>query len=400
MLITRLLCVLFIIGSGIFASYFGGNISYALFYLAIFIPIISFLYTLYVYVRFKIYQSMENGIVVKGDWNNYSFEIANEDFISYRNVRVNFLYGKSTIRKTEESMEYSLLPSDKEKIETKLRCNYRGEYSVGVDSIQVTDFLYLFSITYPVTSKLKVLVLPRVLELEQLGIAPSLIDIKNPVQNSNVVEEELDTEIRKYNPGDNKKRIHWKASAKMKELFSRKYYKISKAEVVLFMDLTKIKKEDDLNVVIAEDKIIESILAIANYYASRGTASHIIYDMNGIRQMPIYNKSDFNVFYKTCVKIKFEAKTSVSELIERRLHRGDDGVFYVTATTKLTNELYLKSLHVLSGGNRLCILLISNDVSETTKRLIDDIKKTGADIYQIMPMDEISDILTGDISIT
>jgi uncharacterized protein (DUF58 family) len=399
MIITRLLSVLFIIGSGIFASYFGGNISYALFYLAIFIPVISFLYTVYVYFRFKIYQSMDNYIVVKGDWNNYSFVIANEDYIAYRNVKVNFLHDKSTIKKTEETMEYSLLPSDKERMETKLRCNYRGEYSVGVDSIQVTDFLYLFSINYPITSKLKVLVMPRVLSLEQLGIAPSLIDSKNPVRYSNTVEEELDTEIRKYHPGDNKKRIHWKASAKVNELISRKYHQKPKAEVVLFMDLATIT-QDELGIVIAEDKIIESVLAIASYYSSRGTPSHIIYDMEGVKQMPIYNKRDFNAFYKTCVKIKFGAKTSVGELIARRLQRGDDGIFYVIATTKLTRELYLSSLQALSGGNRLCILLVSDDVSEATNGMVEDMKKAGADIYQIMANDEIGDILTGDVSVT
>jgi hypothetical protein len=342
---------------------------------------------------------MDNYIVVKGDWNNYSFVIANEDFIAFRSVKVNFLHDKSTIKRTEETMEYSLLPSDKERMETRLRCNYRGEYFVGVDSIQVTDFLYLFSITYPITSKLKVLVMPRVVSLEQLGIAPSLIDSKNPVRYSNTVEEELDTEIRKYNPGDNKKRIHWKASAKTNELISRKYHQKPKAEVVLFMDLAKIA-EDELGVVIAEDKIIESVLAIASYYASMGTASHIIYDMEGVKQIPIYNKSDFNAFYKACVKIRFAAKASVGELIARRLQRGDDGIFYVVATTKLTKDLYLSSLKALSGGNRLCILFVSDDVSEAANSMVEDMKKAGADIYQIMHKDEIGDILTGEVSKT
>lgn len=399
MIITRVLSILFIIGSGIFASYFGGNISYALFYLAIFLPIISFLYTLYVYARFKIFQSMDNSIVVKGDWNNYSFIIANEDYIAFRNIKVNFLHSQSTIRKTEESMEYSLLPSDKERMETKLRCNYRGEYAVGVDSIQVTDFLYLFSITYPITSKLKVLVLPRIVSLEQLGIAPSLIDSKNPVRYSNTTEEELDTEIRRYHPGDNRKRINWKASAKANELLSRKYNQKPKAEVVLFMDLSKIT-EDELSVVIAEDKIIESVIAIANYYALAGTVSHIIYETDGIKQMPIHNKIDFNAFYKACVSIKFIAKTPIGELVARRLQRGDDSVFYVIATTKLTKDLYISALKALAGGNRLCILFISDDISVNTKKLIADMKKAGADIYQIMSKDEIGDILTGDVSIT
>lgn len=398
MRITRLFCVIIIIGSAVFASYYGGNISYALFYASVSLPVIAFLYTLYVYVRFKIYQSMDNYIVVKGDWNNYSFVIANEDYIAFRNVKVNFLQGQSTIRQTGGIMEYALLPGEKERMETELRCNYRGEYFVGVDSIQVTDFLYLFTITYPIGTKLKVLVLPRVLSLEQLGIAPPVIDSKNPVMYSNAIEEEMDTEVRKYNPGDNKKRIHWKASAKANELLSRKYYQKPKAEVVLFMDLSKITG-DELGVIIAEDKIIESVLAIANYYVHRNTPSHIIYDMEGINQISICNKNDFDVFYKACVKIRFEAKTSVAELIKRRLQRGDDGIFYVTATARLTKDLYYSTLEALAQGSNMCILFISSDVSEDTKKLMEDMKKAGADIHHIMPKDEIGDILAKEDSV-
>lgn len=393
---SRLICVLFLIGTGVFASYFGGNIPYALFYLAIFIPIISFLYTLYVYIRFKIYQSMDNRTVVKGDWNRYSLIIANEDLITFRNVKVNFLYDKSTIKQTGESMEYSLLPNDKRLMETKVRCNYRGAYFIGVDSIEVTDFLYLFSITYPLKSKLKVWVLPRVVHIEQLAIAPAVVDSKNPVRFSNAVEEELDTEVRRYNPGDNKKRIHWKASAKANELLSRQYHQKPKSEVILFMDLAKVR-EDELKAVIIEDKIIESTLAIANYYASRATHSHVIYDMDGIKQVSIHTKDDFNIFYRACVNIRFDSTTSIDDLLVRRLQRGDGGIFYVVATSRLTKELYLRALQVLSGGNRICILFISDDTSDLSNTMIGDMKKAGVDIYKIMLGDEIEAILTKSI---
>jgi len=393
MKINRLICIMFIIGSGIFASCYGGNVSYALFYLALFIPIISFLYTLYVYIRFKIYQSMDSYMVVKGNWNNYSFIIANEDYIAFRDVKVKFLLDKSTIKKTEENMEYLLLPNDKVKMDTKIRCNYRGEYFIGVDSIEVSDFLYLFSIIYPIRTKLKVVVLPRVVPVEHLGIAPTLIDSKNPIRFTNFDEEDLDSEIRKYRPGDNKKRIHWKASAKKMDLLSRKYNEKPKAEVVLFMDLTEIR-EDDLAVVVTEDKIIESILAIANYYLSKNTASHIIYDMEGIKQIDIKSKDDFKVFYRACVNISFNSKTPVEELIVRRLQRGDKGMFYLVATHRLSKELYLSSLSVVSAGNRLCILFISNNLSKVTNNLIGDLRRAGVDVHQILPDNEIEEVLS------
>jgi len=396
MKLNRLICFLSIVGFGVFASYYGGNISYALFYLSILIPIISFFYTTYVYIRFKLYQTIGSFLVVKGDWTFYSFIIANEDFITFRNIKVNFLSDKSTIEATNQTTQYSLLPNDSERLETRIKCNYRGEYYVGVDSVEVTDFLYLFSITYPVGSKLKAFVYPRVVPLEQLGIAPPQIDVKNPLRHSNVTEEELDTEIRKYVPGDNKKRIHWKASAKQRELVSRKYHHKPKAEIILFMDMMKIKDED-LKVIIAEDKIIESILAIVNFYALRRISTQIIYDMGGKKQASISTKDEFDAFYKVCANIHFNSKVPVSELIRERMLRGDEGLFYVAATHFLTKEFYLASLQVIGGGNHLCVLFISDDVSETTKEIVNSMRLAGVNVYRIMSEDEIGDILSKEI---
>ncbi len=396
MKINRLIFLGGILGSSIFASYYGGNISYALFYLTLLIPVMSFLYTLYVYFRFKIYQSMDAYLVVKGDWTTYSFVIANEDFITFRNVKVNFISDKSTIEAANQIAEYSLLPNESEHLETRIRCNYRGEYYVGVNSIEVTDFLYLFNITYPISTKLKAVVLPRVVPLEQLGIAPPQSDVKNPMRFSNLAEEELDTEVRKYFPGDSRKRIHWKATARLHQLITRKYQHIPKAEIVLFMDLMKMK-EDELKVVMAEDKIIESVLAIANFYAQRGTSSQIIYELEGLKCSNISSKEDFNAFYKACVRINFKSMLPVSMLLREHLVRSGEGVFYVAATHSLTKELYLEALKAVSGGNHICILFVNDDVSEETKKIIDGMKNSGVSIYQIMPEDEIADILSQEV---
>jgi uncharacterized protein (DUF58 family) len=390
---NRLICLAFIIGCGVFASYYGGNISYALFYLSLLVPVISFVYTIYVYFRFKLYQSMDSYLVVKGDWTVYSFVIANEDYITFRNVKVKFLSDKSTIEAADRTTEYSLLPSESEGLQTRIRCNYRGEYNVGVDSIEVTDFLYLFRITYPVGTKLKVLVLPRVVELERLGIAPPEQDVKNPRTYSNATEEELDTEIRKYYPGDSRKRIHWKASARLHELISRKYQHIPKARIAVFMDLMKIK-EEDLKVVIAEDKIIESALAIANYYAGRRTSSAILYDMKGKQQIVINSREDFQAFYKTCAKISFQGSVPVHELMQEKLSIGGEGIFCVVATHTLTKELYLTSLQAVSKGNYVSILLVSDDISENTKKIKDAAKLSGVNVYQIMSEEEIGNVLS------
>ncbi len=207
---------------------------------------------------------------------------------------------------------------------------------------------------------------------------------------------ELDTEIRKYYPGDHKKRIHWKASARQQELLSRKYQHKPKAEIVLFMDMMKIK-ETELQIIGAEDKIIESILAVANFYALRGTPSQIIYDMDGKRLVNISTKGEFLVFYKTCVSLHFDAKIPVHDLIRERMLRGDEGLFYLAATHFLTRELYLAALQVTAGGNHLSVLFISDDVSEEAQHFIDSFKFAGISVYRILSKDEIADVLTGTL---
>ncbi len=394
MKINRLICILFIIGSGVFASCYGGGFSYALFYLSLLAPVIAFLYTLYVYARFKIYQSIDSRLVVKGDWTRYSFVVANEDFITFRNIKVNFLSDKSKIEAANRTIEYSLLPGEEERLETRMKCNFRGEYYVGVDSIEVTDFLYLFSIKYPLISKLKAIVYPRVVKLERLAIAPPQTDVKNPVKFDNFNGEELDTEVRKYYPGDSRKRIHWRASAKMHELVSRKYQYIPKAEIIIFMDLMKIQ-EDDMKVVMAEDKIIESALAISDYYASINTPSEIIYEQRGVNVAYVTTREDFNTFYRVCASIRFSSLVPVENMMSERLLMGAEGMFCIVVTHFLTKALYIVSLQAVSNGCHVSILYISDDISQESKNLQNGMKLSGICVYQIMAETEIGDVLSG-----
>lgn len=76
---------------------------------------------------------------------------------------------------------------------------------------------------------------------------------------------------------------------------------------------------------------------------------------------------------------------------------GEEGSFYIVATHFLTKELYLTSLQVLARGTKLSVLLISDDLSEGTKKLIDGLKLVGVSIYQVMSDDEIDKVLTKEI---
>ncbi len=392
MFINRILLLILIIASGIFASNFGGNVSYALFYTSLCVPIVSLIYTFYVYVRFRIYQEMGQRIVVKGDLIPYSFTLANEDYITFRSVKVNFLHDKSTIANVDDIREYCLLPGQTETMETKLRCNYRGEYFVGANTVDIIDYLYLFKITYPITSKLKVTVLPRIVQLSRLGIVPARKDVKNVPYLRNTEQDSMDIETRNYQSGDNKKQIHWKVSAKRNRLFSRKYITDPKSEAVILMDLKPVRK-DSLTTVITEDKIIESALAITNYCKNNNTRVKVYYEQSGLKTAFIRGKADFDLFYRMSTGIRFNARAPLEEILMESRNNDLNNSFYILITHELTFELYKSMLVISESGNDMSLLLIQDNIGAGEEEFIKGLKLSGIFVRLVTREDEIGEVL-------
>lgn len=392
MFINRVIMLLLIIASTIFVSYYGGTVSYALFYMSLFIPLVSATYTFYVYVRFRIYQDVGQRIVIKGDLVPYSFTLSNEDYITFRSIKVNFLHDRSSIADLDEIKEYCLLPGQSEKMETHLRCNYRGEYAIGVSSVDITDFLYLFKITYPISTKLRVTVLPRVVHIPSLNIAPPVKDVKNAPYIANQSLDILDLETRRYIAGDSKKQIHWRTSAKRGQLYSRKFMSNPKTEMAIVMDLKSIQ-EDSLTATIVEDQIIEGTLAIANYCVENNTKVKVFYEQDGIKNISIKGKREFDLFYQLTVQMLFHSSVSVENTLQECLNFTENTGFYIVITHEISYELYKVMLEFSERGKDLSLLLICDKVGMDEEEMIKSLKLSGILVRQVMREDEIGEVL-------
>ncbi len=393
MLFSRIILMILIIASGIFASFYGGNVSYAFFYFSLMIPVISFAYTFYVFVCFRLFQDIGQRIVVKGDLTPYAFTLGNENYITFRSIKVNFLHDKSIILNTDNMKEYCLLPGASETTETKLRCNYRGIYYVGASSVDITDFLYLFRITYPVQSKVSVTVLPRVVQIDRLGIVPAQKDTKNLPYYLNQPHDTMDIVTRKYQLGDSKKQIHWKATAKRNELFSRTFIANPKSETIIIMDLQELK-EDELTTYIIEDQIIESALAITNYLKNNNTHVSVYYEHGGLQKAEVRSKVDFDIFYQMCVSMSFHSNVTVENILNLSRNVCMQGSFVIVLTHNLTEELYYHMVALSQQGNDLALLLMRDKIDPDKESLLVDLKLAGISFRLITREDEIREVLT------
>ncbi len=390
MIRNRIILIVVMIAATIYVSLYGGSVAYGFFYLALLTPVIAYIYTLYVYLRFRLYQDIGQRVIIKGDLVPYFFTLANEDFITFKSIKVDFLQDKSTISGIDNWSEYSLLPGSKRELESKLKCYYRGEYYVGVSAVEITDFLYLFQIKYPIQSKLKVKVLPRVVTLKQIGFAPPKNDEKHSPLQMKREEDVMDIDTRKYRAGDSLKQIHWKSSAKRNELYTRKYSALPKLSTTILLDLSPIKEDEDTKLVI-EDYIIESSVALANYYKEERVACQVIYEQDKYCSHTIKNQGDFENFYNTCVNMYFRGTYAFSDLYKTAITNRTENSFYILITHTITDDLY-KNVLESAGNLDLAIILVNNNFKEVENR-IQGLKVSGIYVRQITSEDKVEEVL-------
>ncbi len=387
MLRNRIISIIFIIASTIFVSYYVGKFAYVIFYASLIIPLISIVYTFIVYIRFKLNQNIDKRVVLKGELTPYEFVLSNEGFISYVNIKVNFFDDKSYIEDNGETLEYSLLPNEREVLKSNLCCKYRGEYEVGVKSVAITDYFSLFTITYPILTKLNLTVFPRVVELEHIGFEEAQQDNKNSSYTLLSDEQILDTEVRKYEKGDHKKLIHWKLSAKKNELLTRKYYSIPKTQILIMIDFSKLE-EDDMCRIITEDKIVEIMLAISKYYCVTKTPITVNYEQDGFQIQNLKDEADFKEFYQKICYIHFDGKTDINEIFLSNISLKDNYTQMIIVSHKLTEEMYFSIAQAELRGINVVFIYVNDLESDLVKHT----KETGALVYHIHSEDNISKV--------
>lgn len=293
-------------------TFFGGAVSYGFFFGVTLLPVISLIYILCVYFRFKIYQELGNRSVVCGEPTDYFFVLQNEDYFAFSGVSVRLFSDFSYVEELPGDTEYELLPGDSFTYETRLVCRYRGEYEVGVKEVAVTDFLGLFRIRYSNPGAIKAIVRPRLVQLTELKSAEE-IPASRPRETFGSGEQDIP--VRDYTEGDSPRQIHWKASARQGKLLTRTRTDREKQGIALFCDMTRYgrKKEEYLPL---ENKMLEVLLALGYYYAARDTEICVCYSQGGPVRQRVRGMQDFQDFYERAAETVFGSEGEIPDLLE------------------------------------------------------------------------------------
>ena len=386
---NRIVMFLAMISSLLFTSFIGGSLSYAFLYTIFLLPLASLFYMIYVYFRFKVYQTIGGTTMVKGQEINYKYNLTNEDFIYYKGLKISFLTDYSTIRVDNFQEEISLFPGEKHERAGKLTCLYRGEYKVGIESVVIKDILGLFSMKMDRPSTLTARVYPRIVECSSLSALGFEENSKKLPFSSSPRNEFLDHEMNKYTHGDELKRVNWKVSAKQQELYVRNYTENPKEKILVFLDTSSISSETEDNIIL-EDALLETTLAILNYYARKNIPSEVVYYTEKLHQFQIQSLVDFNNFYNTTAIMPFNGKCSLGELISSSRARLGTSQKSIVITGMIDVSL-IESFSMTAESN-MCLILVGEKEKVKLQQIKNQLRKTH--LIHIPKSSEIPEVLS------
>ena len=289
----------------------GGPVTYGIFFLLTFLPVSSLFYIWLVILLFKIFQDLEGKELTANHPAVFRFVLQNESFLLFSGVRVRFYSDFSEISGLSDDIEYELMPKERIERKTDLVCKYRGNYEVGVRTIEVTDFFRFFTIAYKNPEPLRLKVKPDIVHLTELKHTEILL---SAVKDSRIHPNEADVLMREYVTGDDPRLINWKASGAHGKLMIRERIGEQQEGIGILMDPHRYsdRMEDYLPL---ENRMLETVIALNLFLMEQGIPVETVIREDRTEYINVDPHIGFDAFYARMANYRFTHANTTDTLI-------------------------------------------------------------------------------------
>lgn len=269
----------------------------------------------YSYRKITVNQRLVPAMVEHGHTSNYTCSFDNEGLLPTSIIIVRFLYENDMFKDQLKEQVFTLRGHRNKEFEYTLTFNYRGLYSVGIDTVEIADMLHIFKVKMRNIKSQKVTVLPKVTDLPKFDLTPRMESAIKAAYSKDDRDATSLTDVRKFENGDAIKHIHWKLSARHNELLVRNFERSSQSPALMFLDTEKNGESFAKNI-IAEDKLLEALVSIVHQRLINNHRVEVVYSEESIAALQYMYKEDFKDFFTTIANVVFDYNKGISALID------------------------------------------------------------------------------------
>jgi uncharacterized protein (DUF58 family) len=394
---SRILYLCLFLSTLVFIYFYGGKVPYMLFYTVVLLPVVSLSYTAIVFFRFKYCQDIDKRFVTKGDRLNFIFSISNEDFFLYPYIRVSFYGAKTIFANQFQVRNFSLTPFRGKSYSLELVCNYRGNYEIGINSVEIGDFLGLFSFKYNIFAPKFVTVYPRIVRLDRFFLKTDFMSDTHSVLNTKNEDMSTISDVRKYSYGDSLKRVHWKLTAKSGNIMVKKFQSTSETSAIMLLDLHGNTLENGQNIIL-EDKLIEAVVSVLHYCLFNWIPINLVYFSERLFDIHAKNHLMFSELYEILAKVKFNETVQMKDLLKVYVNNTISKTNILLFTSNLDYELYNEIYKTSISGFDVSLIYVSSENltgirDEDAEKIIAFLPEIGVTTYRLNIDDDTKCVL-------
>ena len=325
-------------------------------------------------------QRFTTSVPVKGDTVGYELMIINKSILPIPSLKVTFETVSPSMDTELPPYTVSVEPGRAVKKIFQIHCPYRGEYTLGVKSLEIHDFFQIFSLRKKKQAE-KLTVYPRVVELDDYSRAATLADGNSRNASLGILPDPtLFQQLKEYREGDSIRHIYWKKYASIGRPVLKEYEHTKMTGVRIYFD-TRKNIWPGVNKLEQEDVSVEILVALVKYLLEKNIHTSVVapgWESGGISTQ---DRDSFEDFYKATIDLKFSKGISpVAAYYEDRSSGNLESQTVLFITHVIDPEIFAlrdhareHELHFISN----CVSYLQRDV-KTIYGMIDSVRDFGA----------------------
>ncbi len=390
MMIRRLLCAVSVAACAVLIGFRGGTASYMLLWASLTIPLFAASYRRIITESLRINFHISDHTVLRGERTRGTLIFSNESALPISDVRIRLTSGKIRFAETEQELVCSLKPREIKRIEFELECLHCGMGTVGSDEIVISDIFSLSRKKFKALGSIQVQ--PRAQHIQDLIVAPVREVERQRVARSYFGDTMPDGQLKAYLPGEDVRRIHWKASVLQGKPIMRNLIPEPKNEIVLLPDARGSLPAGEAGWV-AEDSVIEGTLAIADYFLRHNIPLRVLPDE--ARAVNVFTPSNYLRLYDICASNFFSGDLRPDEILERDISARSGSRSYIILTWELDEDFIRRCSSIIDVGAEVTVVFIGDSPQA---RNLATVERRIA-FYQVTAQNDIFAVLSGSSGI-
>lgn len=386
MLKSRILAAVLLVGVVLFVVLYNDNGSMAVLYALLLLFLIALVSVLLSPWLLWVEEKAERRVVFRDETLPLSVELRNRNILPYGRITLN-LHDTDLASYTGEGLvHFPLNPRSGITRTMEAAFPYRGVYTVGVRSVSVADFLGLFRLTFRVRKAIAVVVYPARDQAFQPPLKPELLSAS--ASNLDLLQDNYAdvTDVRKHDPSDDSKKIHWKLTAKRGELIVKNLQASVMNKSLVLVDARKTALVGAERAAL-EDAVVSGAASAVTYCARRRLPVELVYGEKPGERMEVRTPAELDGVYLLLAELAFELRSGYTRLLEDLTVSGG-GCFNILLFTCSISEEYERRIREANRMGHHIVVYFSRAESDllsyTTRQLLDSLRENGVHCEEIV----------------